>query len=343
MKKISAFLTLFVLVNTAILLSSCGVSNKSLSQYDDMYYSPSAAKKQALIDEKSRQKELQERQKYEVYSSNESGSIQGSSNYTENSYGDNTIVNNYYGTDSRMDYGGYFNRFGVGYYGYTRNSASMAFNPMLMYSPYSFYGSGINMSYGVGNWRLGVSYGNSYYRNSFYDPFWGMGTPYYNPFMYSSPYGMYNPYYMGGFGSNYYDMGYMNGYMMGASMGNSGYWNSGGSTISKSQPIVRKRDTYGTNQRAGTSQRNSISGDKPQSVTTGGGVNPSTTNRGATNRSTTTRQTTTTPSRSATPSRTTTPSKSSSGSYNSGSSGSRSSGSSGTSHSSGSSSRGGKR
>src|SRR5690606_4232085 len=93
-------------------LSSCGVSNKTASQLDDMYYSPSAAKRQAKIDENNRKKELAEREANGEFeqtpgTSFQSNSfIQGSGNQNSTNYED----------EYRMNYGSYFSRFGNGYH-----------------------------------------------------------------------------------------------------------------------------------------------------------------------------------------------------------------------------------
>lgn len=172
MKKTTTLLNFAFTMSLAFTLASCGLSNKTLSQYDDMYYSPSSARRQAALDKKKSQQETPP----ESLTENQTGnSLQNQSNYNSNSNGNNTVINNYYGSDSRLNYGGYFNRFGTGYYSTPRTGISVMIGMGSMYNPYS-----PGYSFWTGYNNFGMGYGSGFY----------------NPYYSYNPYSMYNPYYM---------------------------------------------------------------------------------------------------------------------------------------------------
>ncbi|MCO6495190.1 MAG: hypothetical protein J5I91_05880 [Bacteroidetes bacterium] len=307
MKNTSALLAFAFFATTVLTLASCGLSNKSLSQYDDMYYSPSEAKKQAILDDKKKKKIEEDYQTNSFSNNNSDISLQNQSNY--NPHGNtngNTIINNYYGTGSRMNYGGYFNRFGVGYYG--------SYSPMVSYNPYN-----IGFSFWTG-------YGTMGYNNY---PYYGMGYGY-NPYYMYNPYS-YNPYYMSPYmgGYDFHNPYYYN-------YGNNS-WGNSGTTITNPNPQT-KRENYGTNQSPIKRNRGTASYGTPNNPGTATGSNSS--SRSSNRNSSGQTPIYNTPSRSYNQ-----PSSGNSGSspsYNSPRSSGNNSGSSGNSRS-GSSSRGGRR
>jgi len=345
-------------------LSSCGVSNKSVAQLDDMYYSPSAAKHQARIDDRNRKRELAEREANGEFEQTPGTSFQSSSNINEGGNQNSA----YYEDEYRMNYGSYFSRFGNGYHHnpYMRQ-------PRMMYSPGFSFWTGYN-NFGMG---YGMGYGNPMMMGGYYDPFcpWGggmgMGMMGYNPYHMNPHMGM------GGYGMNSYNNGFMNGYMYGTMAGGNSFGGGGGSSYNqRPQPVIARRQSYGSNQSVVNRNRNSAaygSSNSPntnntvQSRGTTTGTSTGTATRGSSTpsdrRTSTTPARTTvrgsgsspTPSRSTAPAPTRTPSRSynqpaprtpSSPSYSTpsrgGSGGGRSTGGS-TGGSSGGGSRGGRR
>jgi hypothetical protein len=241
MKNLTKIAFGMVLIGSLV-LTSCNAKKDMAGTANDMYYSPSAARKAALAEERRMQKELAEREANGFSSSN---SLQSQSNQNQ---GNTIINNNYYESDFRMNYGGYFNRFG-GYRPMMNPGFGMGMgmmNPRTnFWMGYNNFGMGMSPMMGYG---MGMGFGSpmmGFGMSPFYDPFcpWGgmgmgmMGNPF-----------MMDPWTMNRMG---YNNGFMNGYMAGSMGGGMGWSGNNANNINRRpQPVMQRRTNYGSNQMA---------------------------------------------------------------------------------------------